>query len=121
MTHGHDWAGLSKGQKNFYTGQGITAGAYNRWWAQPQTERTETTKQAQKAGYQSGLQFYAVQSQIKTWTGKRIKVTTPARDAAKLMFKGTKGATNRRQRSMAAKLFRFDEFDRVDWENFLSP
>jgi hypothetical protein len=121
MTHGHDWGNLSAGQKKFYTEQGVTAGSYNRWWAQPQLERTQITKAAQASGYKSGLQFYAVQTQVKTWAGKRIKTSTPPREAARLMYVGTKGATARRQRNMTARLFRFDEFDRVDWENFLSP
>ena len=121
MTHGHDWANLSSGQKKFYTEQGVTAGSYNRWWSQSQLDRTETTKQATKAGYKSGLQFYAVQTQVKTWAGKKIKVTTPPREAARLMVKGTKGSTAKRQRDMTAKLFNLKDFTHVEWENFLSP
>ena len=113
-----DWAELSKGAKKFYADQGITAGPYNRWWRQPQLDRTKISKEAQQHGYAGGLQFYAVQAQVRQVTGKKITPRTKAQEAGLQLIRGTGRGDARR--SMAAKLFRFDEFSRVDWENFLS-
>lgn len=119
----HDWSELSDGMKRFYNNQGVGAATYNKWWRMPQLDRTQLSIEARKAGYRDGLNFLAVQSAVKNKTPRKktIKVTTPANAAAVDLISGTHGADNKRNRKLVSQLFDFSEFDRVDWENFLSP
>lgn len=118
-----DWGDLTPAGKQHLRNQGITAGTYNKWWRMPQIERTQLSIEARKAGYKDGLNFLAVQSAVKqrTPTKKTIKVTTPANQAAVSLISGSKGETNAHNRQLATQLFDFEGFERVDWENFLSP
>lgn len=119
----HDWAELSDGMKKYYRNQGLSAATYNKWWRMPQIERTQLSIEARKAGYTDGLNFLAVQSAVKNRTPKRktIKVTTPANQAAVTLISGSRGTDNQRNRVLVTQLFDFNEFERVDWESFLSP
>lgn len=118
-----DWAELSPGMKGYYRDRGVSPATYNKWWRMPQTDRTDLTVQAKTSGYESGLQFLAVQSEVRKRgvSRKTLKVTTHANTAAELMITGAKGQQATDARKTVAKLFRFNEFDRVEWENFLSP
>lgn len=118
-----DWGELSVGMKAYYRNKGVSPGTYNKWWRMPQTERTDLTVEAKQSGYDSGLQFLAVQSAVRQRGVRRknIKVTTKPEQAAEMMISGAKGAQARAARSEVARLFNFDEFDLVEWENFLSP
>lgn len=117
------WSDLSAGLKKHYANQGVTAPTFNKWHRMPQADRTDLSIKARESGYSSGLNFLAVQSAVKTKTPRKrtIKVTTPANQAAVDLITGTKGADNKRNRKLVAQLFDFSEFERVDWENFLSP
>lgn len=120
----HDWSDLSAGMKAHYTNQGITAATYNRWWRMPQIDRTNLTIEAKEHGYQNGLNFLAVQAQVRRTTGKTITPRTDPREAARKMIKGTKGKESKRQRNLVPKLFDFSDFETYSheaWTNFLSP
>jgi len=114
-----DWSELSEGAKKFNRERGINAGTYNKWWGMSQTERTDLTRAAKKSGYDSGLQFLAIQGQVRTWTNKRIQVTTKPQEAARKLLEGTPRTSKRR--AIIPKLFDFAEFDRLEWTEFLSP
>lgn len=119
----HDWADLSEGMKRHYRNQGVGAATYNKWWRMPQIERTNLSIEARQAGYRDGLNFLAVQSAVKNRTPRRKTITTATKPstAGTMLITGTKGADNERNRKLVAQLFDFSEFERVDWENFLSP
>ena len=119
----HDWSDLSDGMKRYYKNQGVGAATYNKWWRLPQTERTQLSIEARQAGYRDGLNFLAVQSAVKNKAPRKrtIKPTTPSNQAAVDLISGSRGAQNAANRKLVAQLFDFSEFDRVDWENFLSP
>ena len=117
----HDWADLSPGMKNYYKGEGIQAGTYNKWWSMPQTDRTQLTVEAKAHGYESGLKFLATQAQVRRTTGRTITVSTTPREAARRMIRGTKGTEGKRQRRLVAQLFDFSEFDQLEWSEFMSP
>lgn len=115
----HDWAELGKSSKEYYRAQGIAPATYNKWWSMPQLDRTALTIEAKKSGYKNGMQFLAIQGQVRTRTNKRISVRTTPKEAARKLLQGT----GRRdpKRKVIAKLFDFSEFDRLDWTSFLSP
>lgn len=117
----HDWGELSPGMKRHYANEGITAGTYNRWWRMPQIDRTELSIEARRHGYSDGLNFLAVQAQVRRTTGRSITPRTAPREAAVKMIRGTKGSEGKRQRGFVAKLFDFSEFDHVEWTEFMSP
>lgn len=114
----HTWSGESSYMKKYYKDKGINAGSYNKWWAMPQEERTALTIAAKKSGYDSGLQFLAIQGQVRTWTNKRITPATTPREAAKKLLRGTGRRDARRK--IIPKLFDFSGFDRLEWTEFLS-
>lgn len=117
----HDWAELSPGMKRHYANQGVTAATYNKWWRMPQTDRTQLSIKARESGYRDGLNFLAVQAQVRRSAKKTITPRTEPREAARQIITGTKGAEGKRQRSLVPKLFDFSEFERVDWVEFMSP
>lgn len=119
----HDWGELSFGMKQHYRNQGITAGTYNKWWRIPQAERTQLSVAARSSGYKDGLNFLAVQSAVRTKSAKKkqISVRTTPNAAAVELISGVRGSDNERNRQLVIQLFDFDGFERVDWENFLSP
>jgi hypothetical protein len=115
----HDWSELGQSSKEYYRGQGIGPAAYNKWWSMPQLERTAITIEAKKSGYKNGMQFVAVQGQVRTRTNKRISVKTPPKEAARKLIQGT--ARRDPKRAIVAKLFDFSSFDRLQWTSFMSP
>lgn len=114
----HDWADESPMMKRYYKERGINAGAFNKWWSMPQLDRTAMTQAAKKSGYESGLQFLAIQGQVRTYTNKRITPATSPREAARKLLRGT-GRRDARRRVLP-KLFDFSAFDRLAWTEFLS-
>ena len=115
----HDWADESPRMKTYYKERGVGAATFNKWWSMAQSDRTALSTAAKKSGYESGMQFLAIQGQVRTWTNKRINVKTSPRDAARKLLQGTKRRDSRR--AALPKLFDFAEFDRLAWSNFLSP
>jgi hypothetical protein len=117
------WGELSEGAKKHYTSQGITAPAFNRWHRMSQIERTELSKQAKAGGYDSGLQFTSVQTQVKKQTGKTITPKTKPHEAARKIIAGSKRKTieGRYQYRIAASLFDMTEWDHLQWTEFMSP
>lgn len=116
------WAELSDAGKKFYTDQGITAAPYNRWFKMSQTERTDLTRKAQRAGYDSGLKFTAIQSQVRQATGKNITTFTPPNEAARRIIKGAKRSTpeGRYRYRQTARLFDMQKWEHVQWTEFMS-
>jgi hypothetical protein len=117
------WGELSESSKKHYTSEGITAQSFNRWHRLGQLERTALTKQAQAAGYESGLKFTAIQTQVKKQTGKTITPATPPNVAAQSIVRGSKRKTveGRYQYRIAANLFNMTEWDHLQWTDFMSP
>lgn len=117
------WGELDEGSKRYYTDKGITAASFNKWHRMSQIERTELSKQARAHGYESGLQFTAVQTQVKKHTGKTIKPTVDPKEAARRMIAGSKRKTleGRYRYRQAAKLFDMTEWDHLQWTEFMSP
>lgn len=121
-SHNHTWADLPEGAKRHYTSEGVTAGPYNRWFSMSQLERTELTRRAHAAGYESGLKFTAVQAQVRQASGERITTRTAPREAARKIIKGAKRSTpaGRYRYRQASKLFNMEEWDHIQWTEFLS-
>lgn len=116
------WGELTEAGKKFYTSQGVTAGPYNKFFRLSQQERTELTKKAKAAGYDSGLRFTAVQAQVKQATGKTITPRTEPKEAARKIIKGAKRKTpeGRYRYRQAAKLLDMEDWDHVQWTEFMS-
>jgi gamma-glutamylcysteine synthetase len=119
----YTWSELSQGQKRYYEGRGITAAPYNRWAAMPQAERTVIAQEAKAHGYKDGLQFTAVQAQVKKATGRKIKPDVPPEEAARRLIKGSKRKTieGRYQYRITARLFDMQQWDHLQWSDFMSP
>lgn len=116
------WSELTEGGKRFYTAQGVTAGPYNKFFAMTQLERTELTQRAKAAGYDSGLQFTAVQSQVRQATGKKITTRTEPREAARKIQKGAKRSTpeGRYRYRQVTRLFDMADWDHLQYTEFMS-
>jgi hypothetical protein len=116
------WGELNADAKRYYTNQGITAAPYNKFFALSQIDRTEMTKRAKAAGYDSGLKFTAVQAQVRQQTGQKITMSMKPSEAARRIQKGAKRSTpeGRYRYRQVTRLFDMEGWDHLQWTNFLS-
>lgn len=113
------WADLSARTKRDYQRQGIHSKLYNRWYDKPAPTRTRIDREAKAAGYRNGLHYTAVENAVRLYTEKKITPSTPAREAGLKLIRGQDKKSP--VRAMVPRLFDFDQFERVEWEDFLSP
>jgi hypothetical protein len=113
------WASLAPSTKKAYQKQGISSILYNRYWDKTPAARGKLDQAAKAGGYTNGLQFSAVESAVRLYAEKKITPVTPPRQAALMLLEGSERASPRR--AMVPRLFHFKEFERVEWEQFLSP
>jgi hypothetical protein len=122
------WSNESHATQAQLRARGWTPQTFNSWWGLTTADRTDISRRAEDAGYQSGAQFYRARAQVRAnATGRPVPEHVPPRslqprEAARRLIKGSRGRGPRnRNRSLVGQLFpQTEDFDNLSWTEFMS-